>query len=206
MAEKNDPNGAHFEIIVDGKPRSYRDLKAVAIEAAVFLKECRPTQDVSVRDLRDGTISSIGWRSGSAFVTHRPQGATLVLQRAPSSAGRPCPCAQRAGNPLGVAVSTLLRNDGVLAHIVADLEDLLRHQLCLQLTRSGLGVLELGVHLEPVKDRRLIRHGRRRYHEGSHLQRAAGTRPGAPSASSTAVHHDLLVSLDSTATACAILI
>src|SRR5215208_2752009 len=28
----NDPNGAQFEILVDGKPRSYRDVKAVAIE------------------------------------------------------------------------------------------------------------------------------------------------------------------------------
>jgi hypothetical protein len=62
MAEKNDPNGAQFEIIVDGKPRSYRDVKAVAIEAALFLKECRPTQEVTVR------TSAIGWASGSAFV------------------------------------------------------------------------------------------------------------------------------------------
>jgi hypothetical protein len=68
MAEKNDPNGAQFEIIVDGKPRSYRDVKATAIEAAMFLKECRPTQDVSVRDLRDGTTSNVGWASGGAFV------------------------------------------------------------------------------------------------------------------------------------------
>ena len=66
MAETN--GGAQFEIIVDGKPRSYRDVKAVATEAALFLKECRPTQEVSVRDLRDGTTSAIGWTSGSAFV------------------------------------------------------------------------------------------------------------------------------------------
>ena len=45
MTETN--GGAQFEIIVDGKPRSYRDVKAVAIEAALFLKECRPTQEVS---------------------------------------------------------------------------------------------------------------------------------------------------------------
>jgi len=30
--------GAHFEISVDGKPRSYRDIKAVAIETAEFLR------------------------------------------------------------------------------------------------------------------------------------------------------------------------
>ena len=31
-------HGAQFEILVDGKPRSYRDIKAVAIETAEFLK------------------------------------------------------------------------------------------------------------------------------------------------------------------------
>ena len=31
-------SGAQFEIVVDGKPRSYRDIKAVAIETAEFLK------------------------------------------------------------------------------------------------------------------------------------------------------------------------
>jgi hypothetical protein len=30
------PSGAQFEIAVDGKPRSYRDTKAMAIEAAEF--------------------------------------------------------------------------------------------------------------------------------------------------------------------------
>jgi hypothetical protein len=33
------PNGAQFDIIVDDRPRSYRDLKAVAIQAAIFLNE-----------------------------------------------------------------------------------------------------------------------------------------------------------------------
>jgi hypothetical protein len=28
------PSGAQFEILVDGKPRSYRDIKAVAIASA----------------------------------------------------------------------------------------------------------------------------------------------------------------------------
>jgi hypothetical protein len=69
MAEKNDPNGAQYEIVVDGKPRSYRDVEGIAIEAAMFLKECRPTQAVSVRDLRDGTTSAIGWAASGAFVT-----------------------------------------------------------------------------------------------------------------------------------------
>ena len=57
----NDPNGAHFEIIVDCKPRSYRDVKAVAVEAAIFLKEQKPTTEVSVRDLRDESGIDVGW-------------------------------------------------------------------------------------------------------------------------------------------------
>jgi electron transfer flavoprotein alpha/beta subunit len=62
----NDPNGAQFEIIVDGKPRSYRDVKAVAIEAAIFLKEQRPTTEVSVRDMRDNSVTAISWQNGKA--------------------------------------------------------------------------------------------------------------------------------------------
>ena len=68
VSEKNDANGAQFEIIVDGKPRSYRDVKAIAIEAVMFLKEQRPTQHVSVRDMRDDTITVVGWAAGGAFV------------------------------------------------------------------------------------------------------------------------------------------
>lgn len=34
--------GAHFEISVDGKPRSYRDIKAVAIKTAEFLRSKNP--------------------------------------------------------------------------------------------------------------------------------------------------------------------
>jgi hypothetical protein len=35
-------SGAQFEISVDGKPRSYRDCKAVAIEAAEHFKRKHP--------------------------------------------------------------------------------------------------------------------------------------------------------------------
>jgi hypothetical protein len=34
--------GAQFEISVDGKPRSYRDTKSIAMEAAEFLKSRNP--------------------------------------------------------------------------------------------------------------------------------------------------------------------
>jgi hypothetical protein len=68
----NDPNGAQFEIIVDGKPRSYRDVKAVAIDAAIFLKEQRPRTGVSVRDLGDNSVITTGWETGRAFAKTPP--------------------------------------------------------------------------------------------------------------------------------------
>ena len=40
------PPGAQFEILVDGKPRSYRDIKAVAIASAEFLKSRNPHSEV----------------------------------------------------------------------------------------------------------------------------------------------------------------
>jgi hypothetical protein len=60
--------GAQFEIIVDGVSRSFRDDKAIALDAARFLKERQPTQAVSVRDMRNGTVVDIGWEAGKAFV------------------------------------------------------------------------------------------------------------------------------------------
>jgi hypothetical protein len=39
----NDPNAAHFEIVVDGVSRSFRDDKAIALEAGKTLKERHPT-------------------------------------------------------------------------------------------------------------------------------------------------------------------
>jgi hypothetical protein len=44
--------GAHFEISIDGKPRTYRDTKAIADEAAAILKRQHPNSDVVVRDVR----------------------------------------------------------------------------------------------------------------------------------------------------------
>jgi hypothetical protein len=46
--------GARFEIAVDGKPRSYRDVKATAVEAATYLKTKHPHGDVTVRDIEGG--------------------------------------------------------------------------------------------------------------------------------------------------------
>jgi hypothetical protein len=65
----NGPTGAQFEITVDDRTLSYRDDRAIALEAGKYLKERRPASAVSVRDLRDGTVAVIGWEAGRAFVS-----------------------------------------------------------------------------------------------------------------------------------------
>ena len=45
-------SSAQFEIVIDGKPRSYRDTKATAIESAEFLKSRAPHSQVVVRTCR----------------------------------------------------------------------------------------------------------------------------------------------------------
>jgi hypothetical protein len=50
----NSKHGTRYEIAVGGKPRSYRDVKAVAIESAQDLKSRNPNIEVAVRDLENG--------------------------------------------------------------------------------------------------------------------------------------------------------
>jgi endonuclease YncB( thermonuclease family) len=50
--------GAHFEISIDGKPRTYRDTKAMADEAAAVLRRVHPNSDVVVKDLREDLIAT----------------------------------------------------------------------------------------------------------------------------------------------------
>ena len=52
-------SGAQFEILVDGKPRSYRDIKAVAIASAEFLKSKSPNSAVAVKNLKTGEIAPV---------------------------------------------------------------------------------------------------------------------------------------------------
>jgi hypothetical protein len=52
--------GAQFEILVDGKTRSWRDDRETAMEAARYLKERSPNLSVSVRDVRDNTTVQVG--------------------------------------------------------------------------------------------------------------------------------------------------
>jgi hypothetical protein len=63
----NRPRDAQFEISIDGTPRTYRDLKPLAIEAAELLKQA-PAQRVAVKDLQTGETTAVdykpdmGWR------------------------------------------------------------------------------------------------------------------------------------------------
>ena len=49
-------------------PRTHRDVRKTAFEAALYHKERLPTEEVAVRDVRDGTVVTIGWKDGKAFV------------------------------------------------------------------------------------------------------------------------------------------
>jgi hypothetical protein len=55
-------SGAQFEISVDGKPRSYRDTKAIAIEGAEYLKQRHPHSEVTVKDLKSGEVTVATWK------------------------------------------------------------------------------------------------------------------------------------------------
>ena len=61
-AMKFGPPGAQFEILVDGKPRSYRDINAVAIETAEFLRSKNPNSDIAAKDLRIGEVTPVAFR------------------------------------------------------------------------------------------------------------------------------------------------
>jgi hypothetical protein len=60
-------NGANFQIVVDGKSRSWRDTREAALEAGMFLKERQPQSEVVVRDVQSNTLTVIGWKNGAAF-------------------------------------------------------------------------------------------------------------------------------------------
>ena len=51
--------GFGFEIIVDGKSRSHRDRKETAIEAGRYLKQMQPQSVITVRDVRDNSVTVI---------------------------------------------------------------------------------------------------------------------------------------------------
>jgi hypothetical protein len=51
--------GAQFEIRIDGTPRSYRDRKDYAMEAARLIKSKNPHSMVEVKDLKSGDVVGI---------------------------------------------------------------------------------------------------------------------------------------------------
>jgi hypothetical protein len=58
----NRPLGAQFEISIDGTPRTHRDLKPLAIEAADFLKRKHPHSAVVVKDLHSGETIAVEYK------------------------------------------------------------------------------------------------------------------------------------------------
>ena len=54
--------GAQFEILVDGRSRSYRDRKDIAIASAEFLKRRNPQSGVKVRDLQSGEVIVVTYK------------------------------------------------------------------------------------------------------------------------------------------------
>jgi hypothetical protein len=56
--------GAQFEIRIDGTPRSYRDRKDFAMEAARLIKSKNPQSIVEVKDLQSRDITAVALRPG----------------------------------------------------------------------------------------------------------------------------------------------
>ena len=55
--------GAQFEISIDGVPRTYRDRKDYALEAAQFLKSRNPNSVVKLKDLEGGEENIVAFKS-----------------------------------------------------------------------------------------------------------------------------------------------
>ena len=54
--------GAQFEIRIDGTPRSYRDRKHYAMEAARLIKSKNPHSMVEVKDWQSGDVTAVALR------------------------------------------------------------------------------------------------------------------------------------------------
>jgi hypothetical protein len=53
-----------FEIRIDHTPRTYRDRKDFAVDAASFLKSRNPHSVVEVRDLKSGEVTTVPYKAG----------------------------------------------------------------------------------------------------------------------------------------------
>jgi hypothetical protein len=47
---------ANWEIVIDGKPRSYRDNLEIAREAAAYLRAKNPNSEVTIRNYATGEV------------------------------------------------------------------------------------------------------------------------------------------------------
>jgi hypothetical protein len=56
------PQGAQFEISIDGTPRTYRHDKAMAIEAAEILKRKHPHGAIVVENLQTGEKTAVEYK------------------------------------------------------------------------------------------------------------------------------------------------
>jgi hypothetical protein len=56
--------GAQYEIRIDGTPRTYRDRRDYAMEAARLIKSKQPHSIVEVKDLRSGDVTAVANRLG----------------------------------------------------------------------------------------------------------------------------------------------
>jgi hypothetical protein len=57
--------GAMFEVLVDGRPRSYRITRLAAMGAAKLLKRQNPNHEVAVRDMQTGEVTAVADKPGS---------------------------------------------------------------------------------------------------------------------------------------------
>jgi hypothetical protein len=56
------PFGAQFEVSIDGTPRTYRDDRKIAIEAAENLKPKHPHSVVTVENLETGETIAVEYK------------------------------------------------------------------------------------------------------------------------------------------------
>ena len=73
--------GAQFEIRIDHTPRTYRDRKDFAMEAASFLKSRNPHSVVEVKDLKEWRGDGRRLQSRLMALTMRPAGLSSGIDQ-----------------------------------------------------------------------------------------------------------------------------
>jgi hypothetical protein len=58
------PQGAQYQISIDGVPRTYRDRQDMALQAAGFLKARNPNSVVKLKDLETGEETVVAFKAG----------------------------------------------------------------------------------------------------------------------------------------------